>query len=58
MNIFDEPFMLNGIETTAGASIGVAIYPDHATSSQQLINNADLAMFHAKANFMDQRLLL
>lgn len=54
MNIFDEPFMLNGIETTAGASIGVAIYPDHATSSQQLINNADLAMFHAKANFMDQ----
>lgn len=54
MEIFEQPFILNGIETTAGASIGVAIYPDHATSRQQLINNADLAMFHAKANFMEE----
>lgn len=29
-------------------SIGVAIYPDHGKSQQELLANADLAMYHAK----------
>lgn len=35
---------------TPGASFGVAIYPDHAGTKPVLINNADLAMYRAKAD--------
>ena len=33
----------------ATASIGVAMYPDHATNAKDLLSNADLAMYQAKA---------
>lgn len=37
-------------EVVPGASLGVAIYPDDAANQTQLINNADLAMYRAKAD--------
>ena len=30
------------------ASIGIALYPDHAESSQELVKQADLAMYEIK----------
>jgi len=33
----------------ATASIGIAMYPDHATNAKDLLSNADLAMYQAKA---------
>ncbi|QGZ65941.1 putative bifunctional diguanylate cyclase/phosphodiesterase [Paraburkholderia acidisoli] len=45
-----RPVRYDDAEVTAGASLGVAIYPDDATSKTVLINNADLAMYRAKAD--------
>jgi diguanylate cyclase (GGDEF)-like protein len=41
---------LEDYEIATGASIGVALYPDNADTAEILINNADLAMYRAKAD--------
>jgi diguanylate cyclase len=47
--VFSQPVRLDGYNVLTGASIGVAIYPDDATDRGILVNNADLAMYRAKA---------
>lgn len=44
------PISEQGLEIVPGASLGVAIYPDNASSREMLIANADLAMYRAKAD--------
>ncbi|WP_318013984.1 putative bifunctional diguanylate cyclase/phosphodiesterase [Mesorhizobium sp. BH1-1-5] len=44
------PIRVGDIETTTGASLGIAIYPNDAHNRETLVNNADLAMYRAKAN--------
>jgi len=44
-----KPIRIEGFEVVPGASFGVAIWPDHADTKETLINNADLAMYRAKA---------
>jgi diguanylate cyclase (GGDEF)-like protein len=41
--------MLDGRRLTANASVGVAIFPDDAAAGEQLICNADAALYRAKA---------
>lgn len=43
-----QPFVIDGITCNIGASIGIAIYPDHATNMSSLIKQADFAMYQAK----------
>lgn len=43
-----QPFQLRGIECRIGVSIGVAIYPDDATSDEELLKKSDDAMYEAK----------
>lgn len=43
------PFQLNGFEVFVTASIGIALYPEHGLSGSELQQNADAAMYHAKA---------
>ena len=44
-----EPFELCSHSVDIGASIGVALSPDHGTSIEALMRSADIAMYHAKA---------
>ena len=43
-----EPVTLNGYEHTITASMGISVYPDDATDGQEMIRNADAAMYQAK----------
>jgi diguanylate cyclase (GGDEF)-like protein/PAS domain S-box-containing protein len=45
---FLEPFVVNGQEFFAAASIGIAYGSDSTTSSEELLRNADGAMYRAK----------
>jgi diguanylate cyclase (GGDEF)-like protein len=44
------PVDLGHTEVNCGVSIGVAIWPDDAATDSDLINDADLAMYRAKAS--------
>lgn len=43
-----QPIMLCGHEIYLGASIGIAVYPADGGDKDQLLKNADIAMYHAK----------
>jgi predicted signal transduction protein with EAL and GGDEF domain len=42
------PFTLNHQEILITPSIGISMFPDHGLDYDELIKNADLAMYHAK----------
>ena len=44
-----QPFVLSGHEVSATASIGIALYPRDGDTFDDLLKNADSAMYHAKA---------
>ncbi len=44
------PFNLSGQEISTYASIGIALYPAHASDIDVLMKNADAAMYNAKEN--------
>ncbi|HMA10815.1 MAG TPA: diguanylate cyclase, partial [Steroidobacteraceae bacterium] len=44
----ERPFSLGGVQVFVTASIGIATYPVDGTSSEELLRNADTAMYHAK----------
>ena len=44
-----QPLELSPFTLSAGASLGVAIYPQDGHTREQLLNNADLAMYRAKS---------
>jgi diguanylate cyclase (GGDEF)-like protein len=48
IDALNQPFMINGKSCSVSASIGVAIYPKHGKTSEQLIEIADAAMYLAK----------
>jgi diguanylate cyclase (GGDEF)-like protein len=44
-----EPFELSSHSVDIGASVGVAVSPDHGTSIESLMRAADIAMYRAKS---------
>jgi diguanylate cyclase (GGDEF)-like protein len=47
---FEPPLDYQGQHLDVGASIGLALYPQHGTDSGTLLRNADIAMYVAKRN--------
>ena len=43
-----DPFVLNGKSCNVSVSIGIALYPEHGETSEQLVKIADAAMYLAK----------
>ena len=43
-----QPFDLGGNQVHISASIGIAIYPEHGESIDELLRNADIAMYQVK----------
>lgn len=50
LNAFVLPHIVEEHELHVTASIGISIYPDDGHNVDAMIQNADTAMFHAKAN--------
>ncbi|MHB9800135.1 putative bifunctional diguanylate cyclase/phosphodiesterase [Pseudomonas sp. MT3] len=50
INLLAQPFQVAGQELRIAASIGIALYPGDGASQQELLRNADAAMYHAKGN--------
>ena len=49
LNVFRNPFKIDGRELMVTLSIGIALYPDNGKSVSDLLRNADTAMYQAKA---------
>lgn len=45
----NEPFPIGPLQLMASASVGIALFPDHGTTYEQLRRNADIAMYSAKS---------
>jgi two-component system CheB/CheR fusion protein len=62
LNGFSRPLDIEGRPILITASVGVTIYPDDGSTAEELLRNADLAMYRAKADgrrgyrFYDSRL--
>lgn len=48
-----QPFDVAGKMLSISSSIGIAIYPEHGSDSDELARNADSAMYHAKQSGRD-----
>ena len=50
LNIFDGGIQVSNINHSVFASIGIAVFPEDATTPDKLLHHADLAMYQAKSN--------
>jgi len=48
IEVLSQPFTVSGTETYVAASVGTAIFPGDGASTDELLRNADTAMYRAK----------
>lgn len=48
LETMDQPFELDGLKFSLSCSIGIALYPEDGETLDDLIKNADSAMYHVK----------
>lgn len=47
---FQSPITISGEQYQLTCSVGVAVYPEHGGTAEELISNADEAMYHVKGS--------
>jgi diguanylate cyclase (GGDEF)-like protein len=47
---FEQPLMYEGEALESTASMGIAVFPEHGSDADQLLRNADIALYQAKAS--------
>ena len=50
VEVVSEPYEIDGHQAVIGASIGIALAPSDGVAPDQMIRNADLALYRAKAD--------
>jgi len=50
VHALSQPYCFDGQELISSPSIGISIYPEDGTSAEELVKNADAAMYHEKEN--------
>ena len=53
LDALHRPFVVESDELSATASIGLSVFPDHGANEEELIRNADLAMYQVKRRGKD-----
>jgi len=48
LKLFQSPFLLSGQNVYVDASIGIALYPENGSDADNLLKNAEAAMYYAK----------
>ncbi len=48
--VIDEPFVLDGHQCRSSASVGITVFGDPHSSTNEVLQQADLAMYQAKAD--------
>lgn len=49
LKALSEPAEILGSSVDLGASVGIALYPEHSRDTEELLHHADLAMYEAKS---------
>jgi diguanylate cyclase (GGDEF)-like protein len=50
IGLISEPYLLDGNSASVGASIGIALAPDHGVTREGLMKNSDLALYKSKTS--------
>lgn len=48
ISVAEEPIQLGNQTVSVSSSVGIALYPNDALNSEELLKNSDVAMYHAK----------
>jgi diguanylate cyclase (GGDEF)-like protein len=49
IDALSAPYNIDGLEVVVGASVGIALSPGDGTTSEELMRNADMALYRAKS---------
>lgn len=54
VEMLGQPYIVEGIQLAASASVGISVAPDDAQAPNRLLKNADTALYHAKTEGRNQ----